>query len=62
MNNEKDIQDTIDNALSELLEDELLEISVDDTGEFYYSLNDKGKKVAESILGIDKTNPDVQNA
>ena len=48
------VQDNINTALTELLEDDLLEISVDDTGEFYYSLNDKGKKIAETILGIDE--------
>ena len=62
MNNEKLTQDNIDKALGELLEDELLNISVDDAGEFYYSLNENGKKVAETILGIDKTDPEVHNA
>ena len=62
MNNEKLTQDNIDTALTELLEDDLLEISVDNTGEFYYSLNENGKKVAETILGIDKTDPEVHNA
>lgn len=56
------VQDNINTALTELLEDDLLEISVDDTGEFYYSLNDKGKKIAETILGIDKTDPEVHDA
>jgi DNA-binding PadR family transcriptional regulator len=62
MNNKKLTQDNIDKALGELLEDELLNISVDDAGEFYYSLNENGKKVAETILGIDKTDPEVHNA
>jgi hypothetical protein len=62
MNNEKNIQDNIDNVLAELLEDDLLNISVDATGEFRYSLNENGKKIAESILGIDKTDPEVHNA
>ena len=56
------VQDSIDTALTELLEDDLLEISVDDTGEFYYSLNEDGKKVAETILGINKIDPEVNNA
>tara|TARA_R110002060_G_scaffold22317_4_gene30229 strand:- start:1035 stop:1223 length:189 start_codon:yes stop_codon:yes gene_type:complete len=62
MNNKNNIQDNLSNVLTELLEDDLLNISVDDAGEFHYSLNDKGKKVAEGILGINKTDPEVHNA
>jgi len=59
MNNENITQDHIDKALTELLESDLLNISVDDAGEFYYSLNEDGKKVAETILGINKIDPEV---
>jgi predicted transcriptional regulator len=47
MNN---ISDIVSNTLEEMLKSELLEIDTDESGEFYFSLSDKGKEIAEEII------------
>lgn len=45
----------LDEILYGMVDKDLLEVSVDETGEFLYGLSEKGKQITEDIFGINKS-------
>tara|TARA_Y100000310_G_scaffold327868_1_gene394886 strand:+ start:282 stop:449 length:168 start_codon:yes stop_codon:yes gene_type:complete len=45
-----DMSDIVSDTLEEMLKSDLIEIKTDESGEFYFSLSDKGKEIAEELI------------